>query len=723
MITPEQLELYRSIFKWRQDIYAYRWEKDGKSWYSPAYQFDRYKFKAHQSKWWTINTFEEKTAKPLTDDVLQSHFDWSKVIGTYPLLKDNTSYFVVADFDKDNWIEECKRFLEVCTKYWLPAYLERSRSWNGGHVWVFFEDKYIAIKTRKIFLELIRESFNISQFEKEISFDRLFPNQDFLSKKWFWNLIALPLQWKSLSNWNSAFVDKSTMQPYTDQWEFLKSIKKVSLEDLEKLHFTLVEKSLFEMIENTPWIAQRQWDTLDIIVDNQIFLPKFQIPVILLKFITDELNFHNMEYITKKRLWKSTYNINKYFNCIQENEQFVIIPRGFLDELESFCFDNNIKYTTNDKREIGQTINFESNITLYDYQKNWLEDTHTADFWVIVSPPWSWKTVMALELVARKKQKSLIIVHRQQLFNQWIDSIQKFLWIMKKDIWQIKWSKHQIGKKITVAMLQTVSKLEDEKFYKEFWTIIIDECHHIPAKTFREGISKFHSHYLYGFTATPKRKNNDEKLIYTYIWPVVSEINMEVNKQTEAHQIVIRETDLYVPFDYKIDNYETVSRILVFDTARNNQIVKDILEEVKQQKRVLVLTERKEHIDVLNLYLRWQCEVVTLSWDDSQRSKDMRIKQIQDWQFQVFISTGQLLWEWRDISNLQCLFLVYPFSFEGKLIQYIWRLQRSKTTNKIYDYRDNNIDYFERLFKKRYKYYRKLQTENYQIREWQQWLF
>lgn len=669
----DKLVTYKSLFAWRKDIYAYRREKNGKSGYSPAYDLDWYKYTAHKARWWTMETFQEKTTKPLTDYVLQTHFKGEKVIGVYPLLEDNTSYFIVADFDKTNRIEECRKFITICDEHWLPGYLERSRSWNGWHVWLFFEESYLAIRSRKIFLELIRKSLGISQFEKEISFDRLFPNQDYLSKKWFWNLVALPLQWASLTHWNSAFLDLNTMEVYPDQWEFLRTIQKIPKQKLDDLYVSLIDNSFFEKSEEKQGEnIQNESGTLNIILDNQIFLPKFQLPVSLLKFIKDELNFLNNQYLMKKVLWKSTYTTNKYFNCIQEDEKYVVLPRWFLDDLENFCIENSIPYCIDDKREIWPSINFDNNITLYEYQKIWLEPTHTEDFWVIVSPTGSWKTVMGLELVARKKQKTLIIVHRQQLFDQWIENIQKNLWIMKKDIWQIRGNKDYIGNKITVAMFQTLTKHSQTKdIHKEFWTIIIDECHHIPAKTFREAISRFHCHYMYGFTATPKRKNNDEKLIYAYIWPIISEIDMNTNKQAEDHQIIIRETDLFVPFDYKIDHYETVSKVLVFDTARNSQIVKDILNEVNQKKRILVLTERKEHIDVISLYLKGQCEVLTLSWDDGQKSREMKIKLIQDWQFQVFISTGQLLWEWRDISNLQCLFLVYPFSFEGKLIQYI----------------------------------------------------
>lgn len=726
-ISPDQLTIYRNLFQGREDIYAYRWEKEGKSWYSPAYQFDRTKFQIHRNKGWTLTTFEEKTLKPLTDYVITTHLNGQKVIGIYPLLEDNTSFFVVADFDKDNRKEESILFLKTCKKYHLPAYLERSRSWNGWHIWLFFEEKYPATKTRKLFLELIRETFQISQFEREVSFDRLFPNQDFLTKKGFWNLIALPLQGQSLQHGNSLFINPETMEAYPNQRAFLTTIQKIQTQQLDELYRSTVENSLLERTSTMSpsqinQFSQVGHERLEIIVRNQLFLLTFSLPLPILKFITDELNFLNSEWLMKKKLNKSVYNTPKYINCIQETEQFVILPRGFLHELENFCLENSISYVLNDQRKKQKEINFQSSLSLYPYQQQWLESTNNQDCGVIVAPPWSGKTVMALELVARKRQKTLIIVHRKQLFDQRIERIQTFLKLRKKEIWQIKGSQRFIGEKITIAMLQTVGKITDKAFFQSFWTIIVDECHHIPAKTFREALSKFQTFYLYGFTATPKRKYNDEKLIYAYLWPCISEISLD-EKVPVVNQIIIKDTQLSIPFDYKQDNYETLSKILLFDTARNQQIVNDLLQEVRQKKKILILTERKEHIQVLQLYLKGYWEIVTLSGGDSQWARERKIKQVQSGEFQIFIATGQLLGEGRDIANLEVLFLVYPFSFEGKLVQYLWRLARNQDAKVIYDYRDGKIEYFDKLFKKRLAYYRKLQGKNYQIVQGQMGLF
>ena len=184
-LSQSQINIFRSLFKGREDIYAVRWEKDGRSGYMPAYQFDWNEFMAHKAKGGTIRNFENKTLLPLSDGIIHNHLQGQKTIGIYPLLQDNRSCFVAADFDGENWAEESLRYLGICEQNNIPVYLERSRSGNGGHVWIFFEESYPAVKSRQIAFEMIRKVFGISEFQKDVSFDRLFPNQDYLSKEGF----------------------------------------------------------------------------------------------------------------------------------------------------------------------------------------------------------------------------------------------------------------------------------------------------------------------------------------------------------------------------------------------------------------------------------------------------------------------------------------------------------------------------------------------------------
>lgn len=189
----------------------------------PAYHYDPYRYRAHKMKGGSFASYPDKTYLPLTDDQLLKHLNGNQHIGIYPLLQDNTSWFIAADFDEQNWIADSRRFLECCKLKNIPAYLERSRSGNGAHVWIFFDRPYLAIKSRKIILALLTESGIISIFDKNSSFDRLFPNQDTLSGVGLGNLIALPLYKPALDQGNNCFIDPDSLQPFPDQWAFLSS--------------------------------------------------------------------------------------------------------------------------------------------------------------------------------------------------------------------------------------------------------------------------------------------------------------------------------------------------------------------------------------------------------------------------------------------------------------------------------------------------------------------
>jgi len=708
-ITYQSIELYKSLFRGREDLYAVRWEKDGKSGYMPAYEVDWTNYEKHKAQGGNFGNYKAKKHLLFDNTAIEIHLEGKATHGIYPLLEDNTSFFIAVDFDKRNWDESILKLHRTSENYEIPSYIEKSRSGNGGHLWVFFEEAFPAIQSRKIMFELLRQANIISHFEKEPSFDRIFPNQDFHSGKGIGNLIALPLQGNSMLNGNSCFLNAATFIPIENQWEFLSEIKKVSTQSLKELYNILFSENPQEVLISN--FNPNSKVELEIRISNQIYLKRIHLSGKLIIFLREQLNFNNSDYLAKKNLGKSTFKTEKYFNLIAETDKEVMIPRGFTSTLVQFCKAENIPFKLIDERHKREAIEIESEIELLEHQELALQRIREKDFGVIVSPPGSGKTIIGLEIIIEKHQPALIIVHRKQLFDQWIDRIQSFLKIPKKEIGQIGNQKNTIGKSITIAMIQSLARIDDfSQLSNAFGTIIIDECHHIPAKSFREAIIHFNAFYLYGLTATPKRKTNDEKLIYVYIGNILHYVNQHeyLAKSNIRTEINIIETNLYAPFDYKVDHYETISRILVHDTQRNSLIIKDIEENVNRFKTILVLSERKAHVDILNLYLKDKYETITIHGDDSESSRKSKIAQIKQGHFKIVISTGQYFGEGIDISNLECLFIVYPFAFEGKLIQYIGRIQRSEKRPVIFDYRDIKIDYFEKMFKQRKRYYNKL---------------
>ena len=707
------LSIFKSLFRGRDEIFAIRWEKGGKSNYFPAYDYDPYQFRLHKIKGGTIQNFSDKKLLSLSDQQITKHLHGDHFIGIYPLLKDNTSWFIAADFDKANWIEECRTVLTFCHDQGLPAYLERSRSGKGGHVWLFFERPYPAAKSRKIIITLLERIGLFSSFDKNSSFDRLFPNQDSLSGKGFGNLIALPLNKLCTEQGNNCFINPETLEPYQDQWDFLQGIQRVSVMLLDQLYEQILKTTgLQKDLRNQP---TQETGKIKIELTQTVTITKRGLPLPLFNFLKDGLNFPSSEYVIKKKLGKSTWGSERYFNFIEETADCVIIPRGMAGSLLRFCRDNSIEYNFSDDRKKVEPVSFTMDVQLREHQKFAVAAAAKKDMGVIVAPPGTGKTIVGLKIIADKQQPALIIVHRKQLAEQWIERIQSFLGIPKNEIGSIGQGKGKIGKKITVALIQSLSRMIDSTdqngLINKFGTIIVDECHHIPAESYRTIIGKLSSFYLYGLTATPFRKYNDGKLIFIHLGEIISEIKAPDISTLKTAKIIIRNTELDVPFNSKTDQFETLSKVLVHDSARNKLILKDVISELTSGKKVVIITERKEHLDSLNQYLKQSYETIVLSGDDPEGSRTMKWKMLKDGSFQVLITTGQFFGEGTDLQNIDRLFLVYPFSFQGKLIQYIGRVQRSEIAPVIYDYRDIKIDYLNKLFLKRNTWYRKLEKQ------------
>src|SRR3989338_3437118 len=411
-ISEQQLELFMSLFRGRTDVYARHWEKDGRSGYSPAYEFNWDEFMAHKRRGGSMKDFENKKLIPLTKEIVKKHLLGQHVVGIYPILPDNTSSFIAADFDGENWLKDSKSFLQACGEMGLSAYLERSRSGNGGHVWIFFAESYPCYKSRQIALELIRKSFNVSEFEKEVSFDRLFPNQDTLTGAGFGNLIALPLQGRSVTNGNSMFIDPKTTKPHIDQWQFFTNIKRHTIAELDSAHKLLFEDT------GKPTIIIPMGGGLGILVSNQIDLKRSELTPGLIHFLKEELNFLNTEYLTKRRLGKSIYKVQKYFKLIDEAGDTISLPRGFLQNLIGFLKENKIAYTTHLNIPNFEQTSYQSEIKLTPAQVPIIQVAMECNQGVIVAPSGSGKTIIGLELVARRQLPALILVHRKQLLDQ-----------------------------------------------------------------------------------------------------------------------------------------------------------------------------------------------------------------------------------------------------------------------------------------------------------------
>jgi len=687
-----------SLFKGREDVFARRWEKwsGGVSGYAPVYTDQ-----------------DKESYVPLTLDWIEKHLIGTATLGTYPLLKDNTSNFIVADFDGDNWQNAVRKLLDVCKKYTLPVATERSRSGNGAHVWCFFSAPYPASKSRRIFLSLLREAGCIDPLEKNEGFDRLFPNQDYLSGKGLGNLIALPLQGESRKNGNTVFIDPdNNFNIIADQWQYLHDIPRVSTEQLDHLcdlNYPGEEKAAPK--------RTRFDTTLVLTLESTISIPKNILPPNLASFLREELNILNIGYVVKERAGLPTYGEKKFIKTLDQTDDAILVPRGFLRHLYSWLDERSIKYRIIDERLTHESIGFSSSYAMLPYQEAAVASFDAAEQGILVAPAGAGKTFMGLEIISRKRQPAIILTHRRQIYDQWLERVEQGFGIPKTKIGQVGSTKKDPRHPITVAMVQTLARMKDiNAVASRFGTVLIDECHHMPSRMFRDVVSKFPARYRFGLTATPSRKYNDEKLIGAYLGEVVHTIDKaemqntgpQTSKRAPGNDaVIVRTTDIATPFGATSRDFQLISKVLSSDANRNTLIAADIAREAREGRKCLVLTERKEHAEMLRAYLRRDFETIMFSGDLSSRQRALALQKIKGGGFRILIATGQILGEGADIADLEVLFLAFPVSFHGKLAQYIGRIKREGGPKKVYDYRDANVPILEKLWKKRVTYYRK----------------
>jgi len=710
LTNKEKIELYNNLFRGREDVFAVRWQSaDGtRKGYAPVCKNewrDGLCLKRNHGK---CRGCANKEYASFDNYRLIEHLSGKKAYGLYPLLSDNTSYFLAVDFDGKNWRKDVEEFIKICKKYHLDTNIERSSSGNGCHAWFFFEGKYPADKSRFIFQTLLEKIGAIDRFSPDASFDRIFPSQDYLDKNAIGNLILLPLQGKSKELDNTVFIKSDLSELVEDQWDYLSGITKINYKFLDDLYEKLSAVSFDQPANN---------NVLQIEISNRLIIKNRDLPQNLTDFLKENLNFFNPEYAIKKKMGVGVYNVERYFNLIESIGGGIALPRGFMNELLRFIDEQGLKYEIEDNRVKLNPVKFESILKLRNYQNTAHADLMLSEQGILVAPPGSGKTIIGLELIARQKQSALIVVHKKQIFNQWLERIESFLNIPKKQIGQICSGKKEVGEKITVAMIQTLNRIDLKEIAQKFGLVMVDECHHMPARMFRKTITKFNPFYLYGLTATPDRKFKDERLIFVYLGEVLHKIESgdytNILPKPEGNQkleVKIRETDFSIPFKINMGNSQLVYKMLIFNTKRNEQICSDVTLQVRSGSKCLILTERVEHVDALNSYLSGEFETIALSGTLTEKNREIKLDQIQTGHFNVIIATGQLFGEGTDISGLDTLFLVYPCSFSGKLTQYIGRITRKfneKTSSKVYDYYDSKVSYLDRIYKRRKSYYEK----------------
>jgi superfamily II DNA or RNA helicase len=709
--TTQKIATFRALFRGRDDVYPVLWinERTGKMGYSPACRGG-----------WAAKRGRARDYLPLTDAVIGDHLTGNQTIGVYPLLREDTCWFLACDFDGPTWAQDVLGFLAVSERHGVPAAPERSRSGNGGHIWIFFAAPVAAVAARRLGTHLLRETM-IARAEVDLAnYDRLFPNQDFLPRGGFGNLIALPLQKKCRAVGNTEFLD-GTLRPWPDRWAFLGRQRRLAPQEVEALLEQFgplaVGPGTAGYGPRRPQDARPAPPRIACTVGALLSVEKSGLPPWLLAEIKHLASLHNPLFYQRQNLRFSTHGTPRFVKCYEEDITHIHLPRGILEDLHLAVKNAKSRLVLTDNRAIPPRISLRFHGILSPIQEDAVQSLLAHDQGVLVAPPGTGKTVMGCALAATRGLPTLILAHRKPILDQWRTQIADLLGLAPKAIGQIGGGKDRRTGVVDLAMLQSLKALEEpEAFFERYGLIIVDECHHIPAVSFESCIKRAPARYVLGLTATPYRRDGLQDIITMQCGPIRHTIAARHVGSTAnlALELIVRETPFTFagPDDVSI---QEVFRALVSDENRTALVADDVLQALRVGRRCLVLSEWKEQCRALATQLinRGKAPVVL---DGSVKKKAQRailsaIHEAPASADLLIIATGQYLGEGFDCPQIDTLFLAFPVSFKGKLVQYVGRAMRAhgeKNRVLVYDYDDNHVPVLQRMHQRRINTYRTL---------------
>ena len=737
--TSEKVALFRSLFRGRDDIYPLRWEsKAGRSGYSPACANE-----------WVSGVCEKPRIKcpecpnkaflAVSDDAVYEHLSGRRTLGVYPILQDDTCWFVAADFDGTSWREDAMAYAAACRELEIPACLEISRSGEGVHVWIFFKVPIAAGQARQLASAAITRACARHRTLAFASYDRLFPSQDTLPKGGFGNLIALPLQRKARDRGASVFVDDA-WRPYPDQWAFLAGVERMTplavgsvLARAAKEDGVLGVRSVIfgDDAVDDPWtlppsrhrpephLAGSFPDKVEIVSANVLFIAKDGLPERLINRLSRLAAFQNPEFYQAQSLRLSTFGKPRIIGCAEEFSNHLALPRGCTEEVMGLFRDCGTTVKLEDKRYAGDPIDVRFRGVLRPEQSKAVEAMLAHEIGVLCAPTAFGKTVAAAAVIATRKTNALIIVHRTQLLDQWRNRLSAFLQIDERSIGAIGAGKRSPTGVIDVAIMQSlVRKGVVRDIVANYGQVIIDECHHVSAFSFERVMKEVKARYVLGLTATPLRRDGHHPIIFMQCGPMRFRGSNKRTTGDVRHVVVSRDTAFSAPAG--VDKIQSLFGILAQSENRNALIVRDILAALSDGRIPLVLTERKDHLDRLTEMLKaaTSAEVVVLSGGMGRRKQAAAIDRLSNNATRrIVLATGRFIGEGFDDPRLDTLFLASPISWHGTLQQYAGRLHRAhadKHEVRIYDYVDAGVPALTRMFNKRLRGYRAM---GYQLTE------
>lgn len=727
-----KVKLFRSLFRGREDVFPRRWQNanSGKSGYSPVCRNE-----------WVRGICEKPRVKcgecphqafvPVSDDVIRCHLQGTDrdasgrqssseyIAGVYPLLPDETCWFLAIDFDRQSWQIDAWAFVEACRAHHIDAALERSRSGQGAHVWIFFSESIPAVDARKLGAMLVTSAMERRPDIGFESYDRFFPSQDTRPAGGFGNLIALPFQDGPRRLGNSVFVDDEWV-PYEDQWAYLSNITRVSYSEVQSLVSAASAAGRIVGVRfpvdddnDEPWRLPPSRRTADppirdktlpervkVVLGNQVYIDRSALPAPLVARVIRLAAFQNPEFYAAQAMRLPTFGKPRVISCAELFPGHVALPRGSLDGVLELLKEHGIRPDIQDDRQLGAALDAKFLGELTEEQDRAAAALLQHDYGVLAAATAFGKTVVASRVLAARGRNTLVLVHRRQLMDQWVARLSAFLDIDPKRIGTIGGGKKKQTGLIDVALIQSlVRKGVVSDALANYGHLIVDECHHLPAVSFEAVARQSKAKFVLGLSATVTRKDGHHPIVFMQCGLV--RYRVDARKQAAvrpfAHKVVFRSTAFACaePAVAGPARIQELYGLMAKDTVRNDLIFDDVLLALEAGRSPVVLTERKDHL----LYLadrlsKFAKNVIVFHGGmkaKAQKEAERALKEVPDSEERVLLATGRYLGEGFDDARLDTLFLTMPISWRGLLSQYAGRLHRLYPTKRdvmIYDYVD-----------------------------------
>jgi hypothetical protein len=603
----EKIELFLSLFRCRADVFPKLWEKRGTNLkgYSPACKNEWEKGLCEKPRVKCSECLYQKFP-PLDEVAVRDHLIGKQTIGTYAIRSDNTCVFLAADFDGNGWQDDIHAYIQAALEVGIHPAIERSRSGNGGHAWIFFSEAVPALMARRLGTIIVAKASSFHPAMALSTYDRFFPNQDFLPAGGFGNLIALPLQATARALGNSVFLDDSFV-PHLDQWMYLSSVSKIDKNELEKL----IDCGLLSSVENNfeqetlPRYEDRVLDLIPEAITRGVFtdtahairfsqleIPTLNLPNCLIAGLKRLGTLANPVFFEKQRLRFGTYNIPRFIYCGEIHPDRIILPRGVTEAATGLFKKAGGQLLIEDQRPPNHDQVFTFNGILKPSQQDAVDAVIAHENGILCAPPGAGKTVMGCAVIAKRNVSTLILVHRKPLLEQWRSRLVEFLGLRKDEIGVLGKTQTQPSTAVVLGMVQTLAKsISPATLLVSFTQVIIDECHHVPATSFEAVMKACPARFILGLTATPIRKDGLQKILFLQCGPIRHRMDADINPEI-SRKLIVRDIHLNIDPEKSRMPIREVWDLLVNHDGRNTQISSDIHTELIEKRCCAVLSDR-----------------------------------------------------------------------------------------------------------------------------------